>query len=81
MEFDIRVAFEILDVSPIMGDTQRSKDYYEVPLSVASNKLIQKIANGQFVVTLHGRAFAQVQLLYLITSGLEREHYIYNSCS
>ena len=45
-----------------MGDTQRSKDYYEVPLSLATNTLIQKIANGQLVVTLHGRAFSQVRL-------------------
>lgn len=58
-EYDIRVTFEILDVSPIMGDTQRSKDYHEVPLDVATSSLSSIIQKGQFVVTLHGSAFQQ----------------------
>ena len=51
-------------MSPIMGDTQRSKDYHEVPLDVATSSLSSIIQKGQFVVTLHGSAFQQVKVLF-----------------
>lgn len=47
-----------------MGDTQRSKDYHEVPLDVATSNLSSIIQKGQFVVTLHGSAFQQVYVLF-----------------
>ena len=59
------VTFELLDVSPTMGDIQRSADYYETPLDFAANTLSQMIQNGQFVIQVSGAPFEQVRLFFL----------------
>ena len=56
------MTFELLDVSPIVGDTQRASDYYETPLDFAANTLTQTIQDSQFVIPLHGDAFQSVKM-------------------
>jgi len=68
---NIIVTFELLDVSPIMGDTQRAPDYSEVPLDFAANTIAQMIQDGQFVINLKGSPFTLKNLVATPNSIVE----------
>ena len=72
---NIVVNFELLDISPIVGNIQKASSYKETALAFAANTITQMIQNGDFAISLSGTEFKNVssaEYYYFLTYTIGR---------